>query len=107
MRLHVVLEDEALRQLYKNRPSRKIDSQRLFSREYDFHKTFSLTENHFSGRTYFYTIGSRPHNEALVKLLSRLGYTTPDWLEEDLKDGKDNMTKLEEGSDEKDTKQGS
>ena len=42
-----------------------------------------------------------------MKLLSRLGYTTPDWLEEDLKDGKDNMTKLEEGSDEKDTKQGS
>ena len=47
----------------------------------------------------------RPHNEALVKLLSRLGYTTPDWLEEDLKDGKDD-TKLE-GVDEKDRKQGS
>ena len=47
----------------------------------------------------------RPHNEALVKLLSRLGYTTPDWLEEDLKDGKDD-TKLD-GSEEKDTKQGS
>ena len=47
----------------------------------------------------------RPHNEALVKLLSRLGYTTPDWLEEDLKDGKDD-TKLD-GSEEKNTKQGS
>ena len=47
----------------------------------------------------------RSHNEALVKLLNRLGYATPDWLEEDLKNGKvDN--KLEVG-DEKDTKQGS
>ena len=44
------------RQLYKNRSSRKIDSQRLFSREEDFPKTFSLTENQFSGKTYFYTI---------------------------------------------------
>ena len=32
-------------ELYKNRSSRKIDSQRLFSREYDFPKIFSLTEN--------------------------------------------------------------
>ena len=47
------------RQLYKNRSSRKIDSQRLFSREYDFLKTFSLTENQFSGKKYFYTIASR------------------------------------------------
>ena len=46
----------AWRQLYKNRSSRKIDSQRLFSREYDFPKTFSLTQNPFSGKTYFYTI---------------------------------------------------
>ena len=29
---------------------------RLFSREYDFPKTFSLTEKQFSGKTYFYTI---------------------------------------------------
>ena len=46
-------------ELYKNRSSRKIDSQRLFSREYDFQKTFSLTENQFSGKAYFYTIASR------------------------------------------------
>ena len=44
--------------MYKNRSSRKIDFQRLFSREYDFTKTFSLTENQFSGKTYFYTIAS-------------------------------------------------
>ena len=37
--------DENRDQLYKNRSSRKIDSQRLFSREYDFPKTFSVTEN--------------------------------------------------------------
>ena len=30
-----------------HRSSRKIDSQRLFSREYEFPKTFSLTENQF------------------------------------------------------------
>ena len=46
------------RQLHKNRSSRKIHSQRQFSREYDFLKTFSLTENQFSGKTYFYTIAS-------------------------------------------------
>ena len=46
-------------ELYNNRSSRKIDYQRLFSREYDFPKTFSLTENQFSGKTYFYTIASR------------------------------------------------
>ena len=34
----------------------KIDSQRLLSREWDFLKTYSLTENQFSGKTYFYTI---------------------------------------------------
>ena len=45
------------RQLYKNRSSRKIDSLRIFTRERDFPKTFSLTENQFSGKTYFYTIG--------------------------------------------------
>ena len=50
--------DETWRQLYKNRSSRKRDSQRLSSREYDFLKTFSLTENLFSGKTYFYS--SRP-----------------------------------------------
>ena len=38
------------RQLYKNRSSRKIVSRSLFSREYDFTKTFSLTENQFSER---------------------------------------------------------
>ena len=46
-------------ELYKNRSPRKIHSRRLFSREYDFPKTFSLTENQFSGKTYFYTIASR------------------------------------------------
>ena len=51
-------------QLYKNRSSRKIDSRRLFTREYDFLKTFSLTENQFSGKTYFYTIASRSRAEA-------------------------------------------
>ena len=44
------------RQWYKNRSSRKIDSQRLFSREKDFPMNLSLTENQFSGKTYFYTI---------------------------------------------------
>ena len=34
----------------------KINSRRLFSREYDFPKTFSLTVNQFSGMTYLYTI---------------------------------------------------
>ena len=43
-------------QLYKIRSSRKIDSRRLFSREKDFTKTFALTENQLSGKTYFYTI---------------------------------------------------
>ena len=38
------------------RSSRKIDSRRLFSREYDFPKTFSLTENQFSGKTYLCTL---------------------------------------------------
>ena len=46
-------------ELYKYRSSRKIDSRRLFSRDYDFPKTYSLTENQFSGKTYFYTIASR------------------------------------------------
>ena len=45
--------------IVENRSSRKIDSRRLFSREYDFPKTLSLTENQFSGKTYLYTIGSR------------------------------------------------
>ena len=53
------LTPEFCRQLYKNRSSRKIDSQILFLREYDFPKTFSLTENLFSWKTYFYTIASR------------------------------------------------
>ena len=54
------LADNALRdELYKNRSSRKIDSRRLFSREYDFGKTFSLTENQFYRKTYFYAIASR------------------------------------------------
>ena len=33
--------------------------KRLFPREYDFQKTLSLTENQFSGKTYFYTIHPR------------------------------------------------
>ena len=51
---------DAWSQLYKNRSSRKIDSQRLFSREYDFPKIFSFIENQFSGKTYFYTIRPWP-----------------------------------------------
>ena len=51
----MVIRDE----LSKNRSFRKIDSQRLFSREYDFPKTFSLTENQFSRKSYFYTIDPR------------------------------------------------
>ena len=43
-------------QLYKNRSSRKIDSWRLIPREWDFLKTFSLAENQFSWKTFFYTI---------------------------------------------------
>ena len=43
-------------ELYKNMSSRKIDTRRLFSREHDFPKPISLTENQFSGRTYLYTI---------------------------------------------------
>ena len=39
------LKGNSREELYKNRSSRKIDSRRLFSREYDFQKTFSLTEN--------------------------------------------------------------
>ena len=42
---HVVGDDACRGQLYTNRSSRKIDSQRLFSREQDFPKTSSLTEN--------------------------------------------------------------
>ena len=38
-------------ELYKNRSSRKTDSRIVFSREYDFPKTFSLTENQSSGKT--------------------------------------------------------
>ena len=41
----------ARRQLYKNRFSGKTDSRRIFSREYDFPKAFSLTENQFSRKT--------------------------------------------------------
>ena len=44
------------RKLYENRSSRKNDSKRLFSREYDFPKTFSLTENQFSRKNYSYQI---------------------------------------------------
>ena len=35
----------------------------FFSREYDFLKTFSPTENQFSRKTYFYTIASRKHTK--------------------------------------------
>ena len=45
-------------QLYKNMSSWIIDSWRLFSGEFGFPKTFSLSENQFSGKTHFYTIGS-------------------------------------------------
>ena len=47
-------------ELYIERSSRKIDSRRLFTREYDVPKTFSLAENQFSGKTHFHTIASRP-----------------------------------------------
>ena len=48
--LNSILEGQALDrktwdELYKNRSSRKIDSQRLFPREEDFPKIFSLSEN--------------------------------------------------------------
>ena len=33
---------------------------------YDFSKTFSLTENQFFGKTYFYTIDSSPDLKAVV-----------------------------------------
>ena len=46
-------------ELYKNRSSRKIDSQRLFSRVYDFLKNFSLIANQFFRKTYSYTIACR------------------------------------------------
>ena len=57
------------RQLYKNRSSRKIDSQRLCSREQDFPKTFSLTDNQFFGKTHFYTI--RPWRQLYKNRSSR------------------------------------
>ena len=40
-------------QLYKNRSARKIDSRRLFSKEYDFPKTFFLLRICFPGRPIF------------------------------------------------------
>ena len=42
-KLHSKLQELIRDELYKNRSSRKIDYQRLLSREYDFLKTFSLT----------------------------------------------------------------
>ena len=45
--------------IVSNGSSRKINSRRLFSRECDFPKTFSLTEIQFSGKTYLYTIRPR------------------------------------------------
>ena len=49
-----------------------MNSQRLFWREYDFPKTFSLNENQFSGKIYFYTIASSAVAAAsvLIVLLS-------------------------------------
>ena len=43
---------EAWSELYKTRSYRKIDSK-LLSRELDFQKTFSLTDDQFSRKTYF------------------------------------------------------
>ena len=60
------LLDVLWRQLYKSRSSRKIDSHRLCLRECDFPKTFSLTENQISGKTYFYTIRPWYHWQLLV-----------------------------------------
>ena len=65
-------DEEVWMQLYKNRPSRKINSQRLSSREWDFQKTFSLTENQFSGKTYFYTI--RPSLARVAALHVEVGH---------------------------------
>ena len=58
--------------MYNNRSSRKIDSQRLFSREYDFPKSFFLTENRFSGKTYFYTTASQDGLRSLYNSISVL-----------------------------------
>ena len=58
------LQLEFWRQLYKNRSFRKIDSPGIFSREYDFLDTLSLTEDQFSGKTYFSTI--RPWRGVVV-----------------------------------------
>ena len=63
--------DENRDELYKDRFSRKIDYQRLFSGEYDFPKTFSLTENQFSRKTHFYTIASRPGSSTSTHYRSR------------------------------------
>ena len=54
----IVVEDQPGRDCIKIGLPRRIDSRRLFSREYDFQKTFFRTENPFSGKTYFYTIAS-------------------------------------------------
>ena len=46
------------KQLYRNRSSRKIDSQKtIFKRIGLPEKTLSLSETQFSRKTYFYTIG--------------------------------------------------
>ena len=60
--------------LYKNRSSRKINSRRLFPRVHDFPKTFSLTENQFSGKTYFHTIAYR-----LLYAQDKYGWTTGEY----------------------------
>ena len=65
-------------QLYKNRSSRKIDSQILFSREYDFTKTFSLTENPFSRKTYFYRFIPGPPTRAPYRVCG-LGAASHCW----------------------------
>ena len=66
--------------MYKNRSCRKIDSRRLLSREYDIRKTFSLTENPFSGKTYSYTIrpwGCSTSGSGSVSFSETLGREEP------------------------------
>ena len=70
-----VINFENRDELYKNRSSRKADSWRLLSREYDFPKTFSLTENQLSQKTYFYTISSRSGQVVRMPLkVDAIGY---------------------------------
>ena len=65
----ILLKKFSWGQLNKKRSSRKVDSRVLFSRELDFQKSFSLTENKFSRETYFYTIRPRQSKNKRYKLI--------------------------------------